>query len=159
MDPYLFSLLLVQVMGNLKKDLIPEKILKLSAFKKSPSTSGMEGSDLVCYSVVHGSEGLCSLAGRGSRKGAAQVCMSCHGTGMQVRVHQLLPGMVQQVSTVCSSCQGQGQRISHKDRCKACGGRKILRQKKILEVHIDKGERKRRRPTSCSGMCRNDHIF
>ncbi|XP_026215714.1 dnaJ homolog subfamily A member 1 [Anabas testudineus] len=79
--------------------------------------------------------------GRGSRKGAAQMCMSCNGTGMQVRVHQLLPGMVQQVSTVCHSCQGQGQRISHKDRCKACGGRKILRQKKILEVHIDKGMR------------------
>ncbi|KAL7405188.1 hypothetical protein ABVT39_024973 [Epinephelus coioides] len=79
--------------------------------------------------------------GRGSRKGAAQMCMSCHGTGMQVRMHQLVPGMVQQVSTVCHSCQGQGQRISHKDRCKACGGRKILRQKKILEVHIDKGMR------------------
>lgn len=68
------------------------------------------------------------------------MCMTCHGTGMQVRMHQLIPGMVQQVSTVCHSCQGQGQRISHKDRCKACGGRKILRQKKILEVHIDKGE-------------------
>uniref|UniRef100_A0A3Q3WJW0 Uncharacterized protein n=1 Tax=Mola mola TaxID=94237 RepID=A0A3Q3WJW0_MOLML len=79
--------------------------------------------------------------GRGSRKGAAQMCMSCHGTGMQVRMHQILPGMVQQVSTVCQGCQGQGQRISHKDRCKACGGRKILRQKKILEVHIDKGMR------------------
>ncbi|XP_061595292.1 dnaJ homolog subfamily A member 1 [Cololabis saira] len=77
--------------------------------------------------------------GRGSRKGAAQTCMSCHGTGMQVRVHQLLPGMVQQVSTVCHSCQGQGQRVSHKDRCKTCAGRKIMRQKKILEVHIDKG--------------------
>ncbi|KAF7663993.1 hypothetical protein LDENG_00193670 [Lucifuga dentata] len=77
--------------------------------------------------------------GRGSRKGAAQMCMSCHGTGMQVRVHQLALGMVQQVSTVCHSCQGQGQRFSHKDRCKACTGRKILRQKKILEVHIDKG--------------------
>ncbi|XP_041838792.1 dnaJ homolog subfamily A member 1 [Melanotaenia boesemani] len=77
--------------------------------------------------------------GRGSRKGAGQMCMSCHGTGMQVRVHQLLPGMVQQVSTVCHSCQGQGQRISQKDRCKGCGGRKILRQKKILEVHVDKG--------------------
>lgn len=81
------------------------------------------------------------MAGRGGRKGAVQVCMSCHGTGMQVRVHQLLPGMVQQMSTVCHSCQGQGKRISQKDRCKACGGRKILRQKKILEVHIDKGER------------------
>ncbi|XP_029356246.1 dnaJ homolog subfamily A member 1 [Echeneis naucrates] len=79
--------------------------------------------------------------GRGSRKGAAQMCMTCHGTGMQVRVHQLIPGMVQQVSTVCHSCQGQGQRISQKDRCKSCGGRKILREKKILEVHIDKGMR------------------
>ncbi|XP_077574950.1 dnaJ homolog subfamily A member 1 [Stigmatopora nigra] len=79
--------------------------------------------------------------GRGSRKGAAQMCMSCHGTGMQVRVHQLLLGMVQQVSTVCHGCHGQGQRISQKDRCKACGGRKIMRQKKILEVHIDKGMR------------------
>lgn len=69
------------------------------------------------------------------------MCMTCHGTGMQVRMHQLLPGMVQQVSTLCHSCQGQGQRISHKDRCKACAGRKILRQKKILEVHIDKGMR------------------
>lgn len=90
---------------------------------------------------VHVAHGLLSLAGRGSRKGAAQMCMSCHGTGMQVRVHQLLPGMVQQVSTVCHSCQGQGQRVSHKDRCKTCGGRKIMRQKKILEVHIDKGIR------------------
>uniref|UniRef100_A0A667WIN1 DnaJ homolog subfamily A member 1 n=1 Tax=Myripristis murdjan TaxID=586833 RepID=A0A667WIN1_9TELE len=77
--------------------------------------------------------------GRGGRKGAVEMCMSCHGTGMQVRLHQLAPGMVHQVSTVCHSCQGQGRRISHKDRCKACGGRKILRQKKILEVHIDKG--------------------
>lgn len=85
-------------------------------------------------------DSLFFLAGRGSRKGAAQMCMTCHGTGMQVRMHQIIPGMVQQVSTVCQSCQGQGQRISHKDRCKACGGRKIMRQKKILEVHIDKGE-------------------
>lgn len=79
--------------------------------------------------------------GRGSRKGAAQTCMSCQGTGMQVRVHQLLPGMVQQVSTVCPHCEGRGQRISHKDRCKACAGRKIMRQTKVLEVHVDKGMR------------------
>ncbi|MCI4394766.1 hypothetical protein PGIGA_G00172460 [Pangasianodon gigas] len=77
--------------------------------------------------------------GRGGRKGAVEVCPSCRGTGVQVRLHQLLPGMVQQISTVCGSCRGQGQRLSHRDRCKACAGRKILRQKKILEVHIDKG--------------------
>lgn len=68
------------------------------------------------------------------------MCVSCHGTGMQVRMHQLLPGMVQQLSTVCHNCQGQGQRLNQKDRCKTCGGRKMLRQKKMLEVHIDKGE-------------------
>ncbi|KAF3852050.1 hypothetical protein F7725_005405 [Dissostichus mawsoni] len=67
------------------------------------------------------------------------ICERCEG--MQVRMHQLVPGMVQQVSTVCHSCQGQGQRISHKDRCKTCVGRKIMRQKKVLEVHIDKGMR------------------
>ena len=66
--------------------------------------------------------------------------MSCRGSGVQVSLHKLGPGMVQQVRTVCQGCQGQGQRISHKDRCKACSGRKILRQKKILEVHIDKGK-------------------
>lgn len=78
------------------------------------------------------------------------MCMSCHGTGMQVHVRQLAPGMVQQVSTVCHSCQGQGQRISQKDRCKACVGRKILRQKKILEVHIDKGESGKRADLNAS---------
>lgn len=77
--------------------------------------------------------------GRGGRKGALEVCPSCRGSGVQVRLHQLGFGMVQQVSTMCCSCQGQGQRMSHRDRCKTCTGRKILRQKKILEVHIDKG--------------------
>ncbi|XP_051993987.1 dnaJ homolog subfamily A member 1-like [Xyrauchen texanus] len=77
--------------------------------------------------------------GRGGRKGLIEVCSLCRGVGVQVRLHHLAPGMVQQISTVCAGCQGQGQRIGHRDRCKACTGRKILRQKKILEVHIDKG--------------------
>uniref|UniRef100_A0A803JUZ0 DnaJ heat shock protein family (Hsp40) member A1 n=1 Tax=Xenopus tropicalis TaxID=8364 RepID=A0A803JUZ0_XENTR len=61
------------------------------------------------------------------------------GTGMQIRIHQLGPGMVQQIQSVCPECQGQGERINPKDRCKSCNGRKIVREKKILEVHIDKG--------------------
>ncbi|XP_076866531.1 dnaJ homolog subfamily A member 1 [Brachyhypopomus gauderio] len=77
--------------------------------------------------------------GRGGRKGAVEVCPSCRGSGVQVRLHQLALGMVQQISTICGGCQGQGQRLHPRDRCKACSGRKILRQKKILEVHIDKG--------------------
>lgn len=58
---------------------------------------------------------------------------------MQIRIHQIGPGMVQQIQSVCMECQGHGERISPKDRCKSCNGRKIVREKKILEVHIDKG--------------------
>ncbi|KAB0386873.1 hypothetical protein FD755_001829 [Muntiacus reevesi] len=60
-------------------------------------------------------------------------------TGMQIRIHQIRPRMVQQIQSVCMECQGHGERISLKDRCKSCNGRKIVREKKILEVPIDKG--------------------
>uniref|UniRef100_A0A2K6K3H5 J domain-containing protein n=1 Tax=Rhinopithecus bieti TaxID=61621 RepID=A0A2K6K3H5_RHIBE len=71
--------------------------------------------------------------GRGGKKGAVE------GTGMQVRIHQIGSGMIQQTQSVCMECQGHGEQISPKDRCKSCNGRKIAREKKILEVHIDKG--------------------
>jgi DnaJ-class molecular chaperone len=29
--------------------------------------------------------------------------------------------------------------FSEKDRCKTCHGKKIMRENKVLEVHIDKG--------------------
>ncbi|NXF96559.1 DNJA1 protein, partial [Eubucco bourcierii] len=77
--------------------------------------------------------------GRGGKKGAVECCPNCRGTGMQIRIHQIGPGMVQQIQSVCMECQGHGERISPKDRCKSCNGRKIVREKKILEVHIEKG--------------------
>ncbi|RXM97209.1 DnaJ-like subfamily A member 1 [Acipenser ruthenus] len=77
--------------------------------------------------------------GRGGRKGAVECCPSCRGTGMQVRIHQIGPGMVQQIQSICTGCHGQGQRINPKDKCKTCNARKIVREKKILEVNIDKG--------------------
>ena len=81
-----------------------------------------------------------SNLGRGGRKGAVEKCSTCRGTGMQVHVRQLGPGMVQQIQSVCSECRGQGERISAKDRCKTCAGAKTVRERKILEVHVDKGE-------------------
>uniref|UniRef100_A0A2K6GTV7 CR-type domain-containing protein n=1 Tax=Propithecus coquereli TaxID=379532 RepID=A0A2K6GTV7_PROCO len=76
---------------------------------------------------------------RDGKKGAVECCPNCRGTGMQIRMHQIGPGMVQQIQSVCMECQGHGERISPKDRCKSCNGRKIVQEKKILEVHIDKG--------------------
>lgn len=47
--------------------------------------------------------------------------------------------MIQQIQSVCSECRGQGERINPKDRCKQCQGKKVVREKKVLEVHVDKG--------------------
>uniref|UniRef100_T1J3S1 DnaJ homolog subfamily A member 1 n=1 Tax=Strigamia maritima TaxID=126957 RepID=T1J3S1_STRMM len=77
--------------------------------------------------------------GRGGKKGASEKCPNCRGTGMQVRIQQLAPGMVQQIQSMCPECLGQGERINPKDRCKHCSGRKVVRERKILEVHVDKG--------------------
>jgi len=79
--------------------------------------------------------------GRGGKEGSVQNCVPCKGTGVQMRFHQLAPGMVQQTQSVCGECRGEGQIIPAKDRCKSCNGKKIVKVETVLEVHIDKGMR------------------
>jgi DnaJ family protein A protein 2 len=47
--------------------------------------------------------------------------------------------MVQQMQTVCNDCRGAGQTISEKDKCGRCHAQKVVQEKKVLEVHIEKG--------------------
>uniref|UniRef100_A0A8C2DRD1 DnaJ heat shock protein family (Hsp40) member A2a n=1 Tax=Cyprinus carpio TaxID=7962 RepID=A0A8C2DRD1_CYPCA len=49
-------------------------------------------------------------------------------------------------NVLCSTCNGWllacscgGKVISEKDRCKKCEGKKVIKEVKILEVHVDKG--------------------
>lgn len=77
--------------------------------------------------------------GRGGKVGAVEQCGTCRGTGMQVQIQQLGPGVIQQVQSMCSDCRGTGERINPKDRCKTCQGRKTIKDRKILEVHVDAG--------------------
>lgn len=58
---------------------------------------------------------------------------------MEVRLRQLAPGMVQQLQMPCSMCQGSGIYIPKTDRCSECGGQRVVPERKILEVQIDKG--------------------
>ncbi|XP_071541162.1 dnaJ homolog subfamily A member 1 [Panulirus ornatus] len=82
---------------------------------------------------------ICSKCeGQGGKK-PPEKCPICRGTGMQVRIQQLGPGMVSQVQSMCVECRGQGERINPKDRCKTCEGKKVVKDRKILEVHVDKG--------------------
>ncbi|XP_041794281.1 dnaJ homolog subfamily A member 1 [Chelmon rostratus] len=77
--------------------------------------------------------------GYGGKKGALEKCSNCKGKGVQIKVQQIGPGMIQQIQSMCSECQGQGEKFNSKDRCKNCNGHKVERTKKILEVNIDKG--------------------
>nr|AES12470.1 heat shock protein 40 [Dugesia japonica] len=77
--------------------------------------------------------------GRGGKEGAVQKCGSCRGMGVEVHIRQLGPGMVQQMQTTCRTCKGEREVINERDRCKKCEGQKVAREKKVLEVHIDKG--------------------
>lgn len=77
--------------------------------------------------------------GYGGKKGTLITCSSCKGRGVQIKVQQIGPGMIQQMQSMCADCQGEGEHFNSKDRCKNCNGHKVERKKKILEVHVDKG--------------------
>ena len=47
--------------------------------------------------------------------------------------------MIQQIQSTCDECNGTGEVIQAKDRCSNCKGKKVIPEKKLLEVHIDKG--------------------
>ena len=79
--------------------------------------------------------------GKGSKSGASGTCNGCKGAGVKVVVRQIAPGMVQQMQTVCNTCNGTGQTISEKDKCDVCKAQKVVQEKKVLEVHIEKGMR------------------
>jgi len=82
---------------------------------------------------------LCaSCNGKGGKEGSVQSCKTCSGRGFKVVMRQLGP-MIQQLQQPCSDCNGEGETIKEKDRCTDCKGKKIAQERKILEVHIDKG--------------------
>uniref|UniRef100_T1ITC8 Uncharacterized protein n=1 Tax=Strigamia maritima TaxID=126957 RepID=T1ITC8_STRMM len=76
-------------------------------------------------------------AGKGGK--TISKCHNCRGTGIKVNIMQVGLGLVQQIQSVCTECMGKGEKIKAKDRCKGCSGRKVVRERTILEIHVDKG--------------------
>lgn len=54
-------------------------------------------------------------------------------------MQMLGPGMYSQRTAPCDDCMGQGEQINEKDKCKTCNGKKVVKEKKIIDVQIDKG--------------------
>ncbi|XP_061997544.1 chaperone protein dnaJ A6-like [Rosa rugosa] len=77
--------------------------------------------------------------GKGSKSGATGRCYGCRGTGMKVTTRSIGLGMFQQMQHLCPDCRGSGEVISDRDKCPPCKGNKISHEKKVLDVHIEKG--------------------
>lgn len=58
---------------------------------------------------------------------------------MKLSIRHLGPSMIQQVQHVCNECKGTGETISDRDRCTQCKGEKVVQEKKVLEVVVEKG--------------------
>lgn len=54
-------------------------------------------------------------------------------------MQMLGPGMYSQTRGACDDCRGTGEIINENDKCKTCNGKKVNKEKKILEAAIDKG--------------------
>lgn len=77
--------------------------------------------------------------GKGSKSGRSIGCGTCGGSGVKVSMRQIGPGMIQQMQSVCPTCKGSGEAVDPSDRCDKCRGNKVVQEKKILEVNVDKG--------------------
>lgn len=73
-------------------------------------------------------------------KGGKEVkpCSGCNGSGIKVTIRQMGP-MIQQMQGACNECEGLGEIIRPQDRCSECKGKKIVSERKIIEINIDKG--------------------
>ncbi|XP_036869410.1 dnaJ homolog subfamily A member 4 isoform X2 [Manis javanica] len=111
------------------------------AIKEGGSGSPSFSSPMDIFDMFFGGGGRMARERRGvgGKEGSVEKCPLCKGRGMQVHIQQIGPGMVQQIQTVCIECKGQGERIDPKDRCESCCGAKVVREKKVLEVHVERG--------------------
>lgn len=73
-------------------------------------------------------------------KGGKEVrkCAGCHGSGVKTHIRQMGP-MIQQMQSVCNDCQGEGEVIKPTDRCEDCKGKKVTKEKKVLEINVAPG--------------------
>jgi len=77
--------------------------------------------------------------GRGGKVGAERSCTDCNGRGVRIQIRQIGPAMVQQMQSVCPTCKGACKMLDERDKCKACKGNKVYKDRKVLEVLIEKG--------------------
>ena len=85
-------------------------------------------------------ERICQVCnGIGGEEGAVQKCTPCRGRGVVTKMVQLGPGMYSQSQGPCDDCRGKGEVIDEAKKCQTCKGKKVTKEKKIIDASIDKG--------------------
>jgi DnaJ homolog subfamily A member 2 len=84
--------------------------------------------------------------GKGGKAGSIKTCKGCNGTGQKIVMRQMGP-MIQRFQALCPDCNGEGETIPAKDKCKECTGKKVINERKVLNVHVDKGMQEGQRIT------------
>lgn len=82
---------------------------------------------------------ICNVCdGAGGPQEAIESCTVCNGQGIRIQVRQVGP-MIQQTQSMCSVCRGQGKSIPENKKCKKCSGNTTVKERKILEIYVEKG--------------------
>lgn len=115
------------------KDIVHELEVRLDDLYKGATKKVSISRDRFCA----------SCEGSGVKTGAKRnTCGQCRGRGVQLRTQQIFPGFHQQVQVQCPACGGEGETVNAADICKGCRGKRIVREKTVLEVHIERGAHK-----------------
>ena len=63
------------------------------------------------------------VTARAAEQHRSALPQECHGTGVQVMMRPLGPGMMQQIQQPCSNCRQTGFAPPPQDLCPACSGK------------------------------------
>jgi len=85
--------------------------------------------------------------GNGTKSGKApSKCKACNGRGIRVITKQM--GMfMQSMQTACPECRGRGEVVDEKDKCPGCSGKRVVSDRKILELVVEPGMKDNQRLT------------
>lgn len=75
--------------------------------------------------------------GTASADGKTTKCSECNGAGVRVVRHQLAPGFIQQMQTVCDKCSGKGKIVVNP--CRTCKGNRVVQEKRKYNINVPKG--------------------
>lgn len=77
--------------------------------------------------------------GKGCKVGCSKICNFCKGNKYNIQTVQFGPGMIQQMQVPCTNCNATGNSFNQIDKCVKCVGTRVIKEKKGIELIIEKG--------------------